>query len=257
MTSKEVLDYFVRDGRPASITAIGDWRGSVDPALVHGGGIEDALAILRTSPGLAYGSVVLISDLSVEDHAEISAKLAVEYFREWDKFGVEHYRAWVKSVDDLGYGSHQAPLVAAVLRTTGPVLELGAGYGSTPILHEICAVQGRRLVTVDSDPAWFRRFADLASPQHLLKHVPGEGPRVEEEIASEDRWAVVLVDHSPGERRGAAIAAAMPRADYVVGHDTEELGYEMEPALASFKYRRDFRKHRPWTTVASMTREVW
>ena len=52
-------------------------------------------------------------------------------------------------------GSHLPILLRAMKATTGPVLELGAGIYSTPILHALCQIEGRKLVTYESDPEFF------------------------------------------------------------------------------------------------------
>ena len=42
-----------------------------------------------------------------------------------------------------GHGTHQAVLHAAFHASTGPVVEFGMGYFSTPMLHELCRIAGR------------------------------------------------------------------------------------------------------------------
>ena len=52
-----------------------------------------------------------------------------------------------------GGGSH-VPLLASVVAIArpGPVLELGVGDMSTPLLREMCRAMGRELVSVDTSP---------------------------------------------------------------------------------------------------------
>lgn len=49
------------------------------------------------------------------------------------------------------HSTHLAVLMEAVRRTAGPVLELGVGLYSTPVLHWLCYPTNRRLVSYDSD----------------------------------------------------------------------------------------------------------
>lgn len=112
------------------------------------------------------------------------------------------------------YGSHLPALVTCVMATTGPVLELGMGYFSTPILHEICKAQGRRLVSTESDAGFAPVFADFAADFHALKVYPHELP---DSLFSEP-WSVVLIDHS-FERRRAADGARFKDAEFIVAHD--------------------------------------
>jgi len=42
-----------------------------------------------------------------------------------------------------GHGTHQPVLHAAFHASTGPVIEFGMGFFSTPMLHELCRIAGR------------------------------------------------------------------------------------------------------------------
>jgi hypothetical protein len=50
------------------------------------------------------------------------------------------------------FGTHTTPLVTAIMHTSGPVLEMGCGDYSTPMLHAILAKQGRFLLSRSSIP---------------------------------------------------------------------------------------------------------
>ncbi len=155
------------------------------------------------------------------------------------------------------YATHQEALVGAVMRTSGPVLELGAGDYSTPILHEICRAQGRALVTLEYRWEWLEKFDRFRSATHLLFHVK-DWARAD---TIDKQWSVAFVDHAPGERRKIELERLrLSRTRYVVIHDTEPnpiAGYGLEPVLARFKYRRDFSEKIPWTTVVSDDSEIW
>lgn len=149
--------------------------------------------------------------------------------------------------EDLGagWGTHLPVLAAMVaIARPGPVLELGAGHYSTPLLHAMCRALGTRLVTIDSDPRWLRKFRSLATLGHRICD------RSAYAFADED-WSVALVDNAMGERAGDIIALAN-RAELVVVHDSNfpEL-YGYEEAFAKFKYRADYRRMHPHTTVLS------
>lgn len=66
------------------------------------------------------------------------------------------------------FATHQRLLVKHMMQTTSPVIELGAGNYSTPILHEIAAAQGRHLTTVDNNPDWLNRFKIFERDGHSL-----------------------------------------------------------------------------------------
>lgn len=149
------------------------------------------------------------------------------------------------------YATHQQALVGAVMRTSGPVLELGAGDYSTPILHEICTVQRRRLVTCEYNAEWLAKFTGLAGEFHELMHVVDWAACA----LVDERWDVAFVDHSPGERRKIEVERLhLAGARYVVVHDTEPnpaAAYGLEPVFARFKFRKDFSNLVPWTTVVT------
>ncbi len=153
------------------------------------------------------------------------------------------------------YATHQRALVGAVLRTTGPVLELGAGDYSTPLLHEICTAQNRMLITIEDDASWLARFKSLGSKAHAFGRstLGASGWPA-------GFWNVVLVDHTPSDR--ATALRIFEDSLYLVVHDTEPTlnptDYPgLQAALAGFRYRRDFRDVEPWTTVVSNTLPIW
>jgi hypothetical protein len=72
-----------------------------------------------------------------------------------------------------GFGSHITALIAAVVHTDGPVLELGCGTGSTPQLHAICALSQRKLVSTDTSLEWLTKFSRaLTTSWHEFIYVP-------------------------------------------------------------------------------------
>lgn len=249
------LDRLILEVRPTGGThALADLRSdtlpSPDPVLVWGRGEGAAATFLALGPQLAYGSAVLLFDCG--DLPDILQ----HDFRYWNPPGIpEGGRVWVKShYDGSTYATHVSHLLRAVELTSGPVLELGSGDGSTPALHEACAATARPLVTVDNDVTWLRKYRDrFGEKGHLWIHL--DDPARTSWL--DQNWGVVFVDHAPGHTRRRAIERARGHADYIVVHDTEELGYGLEDLLSSFKYRRDFRYARPWTTVVSDSREVW
>jgi hypothetical protein len=152
-----------------------------------------------------------------------------------------------------GPGTHFIPLAAAVARTLGegPVLELGMGDFSTPLLHLLC--QGRRLVSADSSAEWMARYEGLRSSNHEL-HLVQDWSRFR--LVEEASWAVAFVDCAPAHARVELIERLRGRAIYVVVHDTETdteaAGvYGCERALDSYRFRSDYRLFRPYTTIVS------
>ena len=246
-----------------------------EPILLYGAGERGIEEFARVAPLVGFGAAVALFGIDDEQWVRAHAIAEANVFRDWfrgkDMPGLPaDARTWVKSeYDGKTYSTHLPYLLEAVRRTTGPVLELGAGAGWTPALHEEC-VGKRLLITVDSDFDWLARAAEATHARRVDIDVGSfmlVGDTAHHFECCVDPaatkwidiylWAVVFVDHSPGETRGKAINRARDRAEYVVVHDTEDLGYGIEELLSTFKYRKDFRRARPWTTVVSMTKEIW
>lgn len=144
-------------------------------------------------------------------------------------------------------GSHLPALVACVAVTDGPVLELGLGEFSTPVLHALC-FRGRKLVSLDHDQRALDNFGCLASDWHEV--------RLDPNYASLDRlarepWGVVLVDHWPSERR-AADALKFLGAEFVVVHDAEAQAIGppiMAKAINAGLRVRLYQRFEPWTLI--------
>ncbi len=155
------------------------------------------------------------------------------------------------------YSTH-VPVVAAVMlmAPAGDVLELGAGGYSTPILHAMCKLQCRGLVTIESNAEWLGKLLPYESTTHYMIHA--KDPANHTAIVSR-RWAVAFVDNGQYERK-PCMDLLVDRCDIMIVHDTEPAQaklYNYEPFLSQrFKHRVDL-VTRPWinchTSVLSNT----
>ncbi len=151
---------------------------------------------------------------------------------------------------NLRYGTHYPVLATAVSRTKGPVLELGGGFFSTPMLHLMCAPD-RRLVTIETSPEWYAKSTDLKTAWHEIYLIePGEEDNLK--LIDEVEWGVVFIDHSPTKRRIIDINRFKNKTHFMVVHDTEAGCYNYEPTFKTFRYRWDWKRWKPWTSVLSM-----
>lgn len=157
----------------------------------------------------------------------------------------------------MRYSTFLPVLMEAVNRTSGDVLELGAGVFSTPVLHWMCKKGKRRLVTIENDEKWFNfsrwrfRFGSNQPVQHRFVFVKNWDD-AERYINKE--WDVVLIDHSPSERRIVEIEKLANLAKYIVVHDADsfqEKNYHYSKIFPLFKYRYDFTEVEPATMVLS------
>lgn len=147
------------------------------------------------------------------------------------------------------YGTHLVPLLRAVLLTTGDVLELGLGVCSTPALHALCQLQGRRLVTIENNREWYAIGERYASDFHQVLYVPEW-----KDAPIERPWSVALVDHSPDERRAVELGRLAPHAQYLIAHDAnrrywKQYGYDR--AFPKFAHRLIYDRDDPATAILS------
>jgi hypothetical protein len=136
--------------------------------------------------------------------------------------------------------------------TTGPVLEMGMGNYSTPILHEMC--KDRLVVSLDSVDEWVEKFAKYRSSTHKIK-TESNWDNATHYLQSVF-WDVVLIDQHPCERRIIDLQLLMHNTRFFVVHDTEPRAahvYNYEPTLSLFRYRWELQALNPYTTVVSMT----
>lgn len=145
-------------------------------------------------------------------------------------------------------GTHQATLIRAALHTTGPILEYGAGYFSTPILWEIARAQGRPHITVEHHENW-AAFASTY-PHEVLNGDYVASEKVRERYP---RWGLVFIDHDD-TRRGLEVQWYRTRADVVVWHDAVDEGNEV---YQGYTYVAIDRRMTPPTAVLSMEPIPW
>ena len=150
------------------------------------------------------------------------------------------------------YSSHLPVLAAAMQHTSGPVLELGAGFGSTYLLHGLCGATGRKLTTLETDDEWLLRFMDYGRPWHEFKKVDSYLNLTE----YKDAWGLVFVDHGMYEQRGHSVTQ-LKHVPVIVVHDTcYPWLYDYTRALAEYQYCWDWKINGPQTSVISNIYDV-
>jgi hypothetical protein len=147
--------------------------------------------------------------------------------------------------------THIGMLIKYVQLCKGDVLELGAGVYSTPMLHWLCKLEGKKLVTYDNSNEFFRFASMFKSSNHKVIKIEDNNW----DIVKPDRiWGVVFIDHHPQERRGQEAVNFCNNAEYVILHDSDpEYGnkHGYEAAYPLYKYRYDWKECSPHTTILS------
>jgi len=148
------------------------------------------------------------------------------------------------------WGSFQPILIDIMRKTSGDVLELGMGSFSTPLLHSLCLDMDRNLVSYESDRVYFDMHNHFVKPHHTIHLVKDWN----DANISNRAWSVALVDHKPMERRKEEIKKLVNNTQYVIIHDSqpkEDRFYKYSEIYPLFKYRFDYNKIFPQTTVLS------
>lgn len=152
------------------------------------------------------------------------------------------------------WATHIHALAAAVVNTKGPILELGCGEYSTPLLH---ALRGDfEVVSVESNREWARRFERLYQKDGHLLVVDSIEEHLARPISS--GWGVIFIDHAPGESRAAAIKTLARHAEVIVVHDTDAACYEWGDCWVPFAWHWTHKRYPTWTTlVGHGERPAW
>ncbi|CAF1113746.1 unnamed protein product [Adineta ricciae] len=159
---------------------------------------------------------------------------------------------------ESGYGSHKLALLAALLLTAkdgGPVVEMGCGYHSTLLLHQLAVDRQKRYVlSTDTDREWLLKFQNnMSSSLHQFRFIN----RVSEwnSVGNDrPRWSIAFIDHKPGERRVVDIIRLINMTDLIIVHDSETASYQYERGLQYYPYRYHYTYLSTATDVASRTK---
>ena len=153
--------------------------------------------------------------------------------------------------DNRPDGASHIPVLVKVFNASfGPVLELGAGPFSTPVLHALCADKGRKLITYENNKEYYDRFKRFATDTHEIILID-DWDKAE---TYKEHWGMAFVDHAPAQRRANEVKYLRNITGYVVVHDTDpkyEKDYQFSGVFDAYRYRCDYTKLSPHTTVLS------
>lgn len=129
-------------------------------------------------------------------------------------------------------------------RTKGPILELGSGPFSTPLLHWLCAEKGRELWTYEDIPEYLEFARKFQSRKHHIRLVE------DWEKVDYPEGSIALIDQL--EKRAETSILLKDKVDYVILHDSEAPEvYGYDKVYPHFEYRYDWKFCKPYATVLS------
>ena len=149
----------------------------------------------------------------------------------------------------LKYGTHLPCLIKAFGKTTGDILELGAGVFSTPYLHYACTLSKRKLVSYENFQEWFDFLKPYENDYHKVNFV--------EKFADapiDKPWDVVLIDQTPDSSRSEEIRRLKDLAKYIIIHDSNPSNDKVthySTIYPLFKYKTDWNGDRNRATILS------
>jgi len=161
------------------------------------------------------------------------------------------------NLTDVLCGSHIPVLIKLIQKIDKPVLELGIGYNSTPLLHWMCKEKLLYLISFESDKKWLDKFKDFNDDSHLVGYHDFENNYLSNlpSLAEFDYYGLVFVDHKPARKRRSSVRFFANKADYIVVHDSELAdtpAYKYTPVFDEFKYKFEFKKvGKPYTMILS------
>ena len=158
-------------------------------------------------------------------------------------------------IDESSIITHVPLLVRVFDLSKGDVLEVGTGYFSTLLLHWLSSFTHRVVYSYESRAYWYNRAKRLEGLYHHIVYAPDW----DKADFGKKHWGMVFIDHGPDARRVVEIERLANKTDYMVIHDTDpkrdkQYGYSVIYPL--FKYRYDYKKVVPWTTVVSNTKKL-
>ena len=160
---------------------------------------------------------------------------------------------------DRDWGTHLPMLIKIMGMTGGHVLEMGMGMYSTPFLHWAC-FPDRRLVSYENDEKCYKMNKQYgrASRQYPEDFHEVHYVKSWDDAKIERPWNVAFIDHAPANRRIFDIERIANYAEYVIVHDTQR-NYrfcDYKKVWPLFKYRYDYKRAVPWTTVLSNFKDL-
>lgn len=135
--------------------------------------------------------------------------------------------------------------------TDGPVLEIGSGPFSTPLLHWLLAESRRKLVTYEGHHRYYKAANRFRSRSHSIRFVE-DWDKVD---YGSGHWSVALIDNEL-ERRQIEPIKLKDQVDFLVLHDTNHPDYGYDKVWPHFKHIHHWKFCRPWTSVVSNFKSI-
>lgn len=120
-----------------------------------------------------------------------------------------------------------------------PILELGCGYGTTPIFAKFCKENNIKLITMDNNIEWLNKIKGVfpADEFHEYEHVYNWEFQIDDKEDMD--FSLVFVDQSPWSARDYSIRKLLNKSDFMMLHDSDYfpnnniIGKTIRPIISS------------------------
>lgn len=143
-------------------------------------------------------------------------------------------------------GSHIPLLIKLMPKVNLPILELGMGWNSTPLLHWLAKEKGLFIYSFESDPEWIKFFEEYKDEGHSVNLTNFEN-------TFPGNYGLVFIDHRPAYKRKYSALKYKDTADYIVLHDSEQgKPYSYDKIIDQFEDHFEYKSvGKPYTLVLS------
>jgi hypothetical protein len=128
------------------------------------------------------------------------------------------------------YATHQPLLIEVIKNTSGNILELGCGDGSTHLIRDRID-NTRTLYSLESNMDWLNKYRHLESDNHKLMYVDAANDDTDEigekwvsfikNNIGDIQFEIVFIDQSPWTARLHAYNYFKDKAKYIIIHDVD------------------------------------
>ena len=125
------------------------------------------------------------------------------------------------------YNTHRPILEKYIEYTTGDIIEIGIGDGSTGFILDLIKDTDRKLISLENNKSWYDKMVEKypASEQHIYHFYNDYETEFLSifEIYKENVFSIAFIDSSPWMSRIAALNYFKDnkKADYVLIHDVD------------------------------------
>lgn len=122
------------------------------------------------------------------------------------------------------YYTHQPVLYAMLKQTSGSILELGCGEGSTELIHKFSQKYKRKVVSIESNKNWLQPYIEkYSSDDHTflsIEHSLDSWNNIIDNIKT-SKWDLVFIDQGIWESRAYSFKSLKDVSNYMILHDCD------------------------------------